>query len=120
MQRLLLITVSILLVACKANHVSVRLKNCSAQDFKKITVSIAGTTKTFENLKQGDVSEAFLVDHAYRYCFTSIVTDTDTFQFRPVDFVGEHKFTRGKILMKFDIENSRITIKTRRRFSNPR
>lgn len=115
MARFLFAFLTILLVACKANHVSVKLKNCSSSDFKKITVSIAGTTKTFENLKQGEVTEAFVVDHAYRYCFASIQTDSGSFQLWPIDFVGEHEYKRGKILMKFRIENSRVIIKTRRR-----
>jgi len=90
-------------VSCNA-HLSVRLKNNSDFNFKKIIVQLGDTTRTSENLKSKQKTASFKANYAYPFSFTSIVLQTgDTITHWPVDHVGEKKYKRGKIIMIYDL-----------------
>lgn len=116
-----LITISLFLLSCKADQVTVRLQNVSDYDFKRITVSLGDTVKSFDDLHKGIKTTKFKTNKTYGYCFTEIIlTNNDTVTLWPVDYVGEKLYRRGKIKMKIDLrrnhvsKNFQIYIKTRR------
>lgn len=70
------------------------------------------TVKTFTGLKQGTKTPRFVTNRTYGYCYTRIILETnDTITLRPIDFVGEKLYKRGKIKMSFDIYKNRLTNK---------
>ncbi len=104
MKSILFLLAFTLLLSCKTGKVTIRLQNISDYDFKKITVRIGDTLKVFENISKGSKTVAFETNRTYRYCFTSIIlSNNDTVNCRPRDFVGEKLHKRGKFKMQFDM-----------------
>lgn len=113
MKTLLLIfsAAGILLASCRTNHVLVKIKNQSIEDFTHLEVHISGKRFNFENLKSKHTTKSIRVDKTFPYCPAEVITETDTLFFRPFDYVGEKLYTSGKLIMKISIvkeENKRL------------
>ena len=109
-------------MSCKTDQVSVRLQNISNYDFKEITVRLGDSIKTFKNLKQGFKTDKFKTNTTYGYCYTHIIlANNDTVNLKPIDYVGEKLYKRGKIKIQFKIIKNKksntyhVLIKTKRR-----
>jgi hypothetical protein len=84
-------------------RVLVTFKNKTSQDFVKLQVNIVGREYSFSDLKKGQTTKPIRVEKSYRYCYAKAITATDTLICQPEDFVGEKLFTKGKLLMTFEI-----------------
>ncbi len=114
-------TIIIIFSSCKTDKITVRLQNVSDYDFKQITARLGDTLILFKDLKKGAKTISFKTNSTYGYCYSQIIfVNNDTVTLRPIDYVGEKLYKRGKIKMKFDIyknhvsNNKYIVIKTRR------
>ena len=90
------------LFSCKS-QVSVRFKNESSEDFKKLAANIRGKDFEFTNLGAGQTTPYLKVKSAYRYCYIKVITQKDTLTWMPFDYLGEKLHQSGKLDFRLKI-----------------
>ncbi|MRI00434.1 hypothetical protein GH721_07785 [Kriegella sp. EG-1] len=95
---LLLITIVLVVGSCtdrddELSGVNIRVKNDSNINFNSVTVG--GSEEVYENISPGDYSKYLEYETAYRYNSVFIEADSTSYNYSPIDFVGEDSLSFG-------------------------
>lgn len=85
------------------SQVKVKFTNKSQENFKSLKVEVGKRKITFENIENGKSTEAVKLDGIYGYCRAQVITEKDTINFYPIDFMGEKYYKSGKLNLKLSI-----------------
>jgi hypothetical protein len=75
--------------------VQLRLANMSGMDFERVIITVNGRETDYGALPNGNVSAYYPQNGIYRYADVKIIAEGDTYQFIPIDFMGETPLTAG-------------------------
>ncbi|MEO9892438.1 hypothetical protein [Aurantibacter sp.] len=100
MKKLALLLIAIVLVfgSCTdrdddLSGVNIRIKNDSNINFN--SVAVGGSDEVYENISSGGYSEYLEYETAYRYNSVYIESDSTSYNYSPIDFVGEDSLNFG-------------------------
>jgi hypothetical protein len=119
MKYLIAIIIVLAIVSCKSGQVAVTFKNSSGETFKNFEANIRGKKFSFIDFESGQ-KKTVRVPETYQYFPLLIITATDTLRMQPIDYVGEHLATSGKIIMELSIVKNdngtrRLQLKTKKK-----
>lgn len=76
-------------------EVQLRLANMSDVDFERVIVTVNGRETDYGALPKGNMSAYSLQNGIYRYADVKIIAEGKTYQFIPIDFMGETPLAAG-------------------------
>jgi len=94
-----LLIIFTLLSCSKDTTVNIRLKNVSSSTFESTTFK----NENYGELAPGQLSEYKQFESSYRYASFSVVADGQTFDWNPIDYVGEDLLKSGDYTFELDV-----------------
>lgn len=85
------------------SQVKVKFTNKSKENFKSLKIEVGKTKITFENIESGKSTKLVKLDGIFGYCRAQVITEKDTINFYPIDFMGEKYYNSGKLNLKLKI-----------------
>jgi hypothetical protein len=85
------------------SQVKVKFTNKSQENFKSLKIEVGKRKITFENIESGKSTEVVKLDGIFGYCRAQVITEKDTINFYPIDFMGEKYYKSGKLNLKLSI-----------------
>ena len=85
------------------SQVKVKFTNKSKENFKSLKIEVGKEKITFENVESGKSTEVIKLNGIFPYCRAQVVTEKDTINFYPIDFMGEKYYKSGKLNLKLSI-----------------
>jgi heat shock protein HslJ len=92
------------------SDVQLRLANLSGMDFEQVTVNVGGRETNYGTLPEGKVSFYAPQNGAYRYAGITIVAEGQTYEFIPIDFVGETPLSPGTYTYVLELAEQGVSI----------
>ncbi|AII53012.1 hypothetical protein [Hymenobacter sp. APR13] len=116
---LLFLSLMLSCVACQKDDdaspkgVTIRVRNASPYAFESVLVNTNDGEQTYGALAMGQSTTYKSFTSAYRYAYVKVVTNGQTVEWQPIDYVGEKKLEDGKytyVLNIEDLANRRISL----------
>jgi len=92
------------------NATHIRIENASEVDFTSVRVAFPEAEANFGTISSGRRSEYQRVDEAYRYGFTKVEAEGETYRIQPIDYVGEEPLDPGRYTYQLDIVEGELVL----------
>lgn len=94
----------------KEEGVYVRLANVSDMDFERVMVTVHLRESEYGTLPTSQVSAYQLQNGIYRYTGMKVSAGDDTYQFVPIDFMGETPLSPGRYTFALEVAGEQVTM----------